>query len=43
MTILANPSDHKFGGKKMTPYQSLANAIIEQAAKDYRVFPGCLK
>jgi len=37
MTILANPSDHKFGGKNMTPYQSLANAIIEQAAKDYRI------
>ena len=35
-TIFANPSDQKFGGATLNPYENLANAIILQAAKDYR-------
>ena len=40
MTIHANQSqseDHKFGGETLDPYENLAQAIILQAAKDYRL------
>ena len=37
MTIFANPSEHKFGGETLNPYENLANAIILQAVKDYRL------
>lgn len=40
MTIHANQSqseDHKFGGETLDPYENLANAIILQAVKDYRL------
>jgi hypothetical protein len=28
---------HKFGGATLNPYENLANAIILQAVKDYRL------
>lgn len=40
MTIHANQSqseDHKFRGETLDPYENLANAIILQAVKDYRL------
>ena len=40
MTIHANQSqseDHKFGGETLDPYENLAQAIILQAVKDYRL------
>jgi hypothetical protein len=40
MTIHANQSqseDHKFGGVTLDPYENLANAIVLQAVKDYRL------
>lgn len=37
MTIRANPRNHENGGANMDPYEELANAIIVQACKDYRL------
>lgn len=40
MTIHANQSqseDYKFGGETLDPYENLAQAIIVQAVKDYRL------
>ena len=40
MTIHANQSqseDHKFGGETLDPNENLAQAIILQAVKDYRL------
>ena len=37
MTIRANLRNHENGGANMDPYEELANAIIVQACKDYRL------
>ena len=36
MKIRANPRNKEIGGTNMTPYQALANAIVELAVKDYK-------